>query len=35
MKKYRVTVGLAAKGDGIKLKPFIVFEGGTRDVEKL
>ena len=25
------TVGLAAKGDGTKLKPFIVFKGGKRD----
>ena len=33
--KCRVTAGLAAKGDGTKLKPFIVFKGGKRDVEKL
>ena len=33
--KCRVTVGLAAKDDGTKLKPFIVFTGGKRDVEKL
>ena len=33
--KCRVTVGLAAKGDGTKLKLFIVFKGGKRDVEKL
>ena len=33
--KCRVTVGLAAKGDGTKLKPFIAFKGGKRDVEKL
>ena len=32
--KCRVTAGLAAKGDGTKLKPFIVFKGGKRDVEK-
>ena len=32
--KCRVTTGLAAKGDGTKLKPFIVFKGGKRDVEK-
>ena len=29
------TTGLAAKGDGTNLKPFIVFKGGKRDVEKL
>ena len=33
--KCRVTAGLAAKGDGTNLKPFIVFKGGKRDVEKL
>ena len=33
--KCRVTAGLVAKGDGTKLKPFIVFKGGKRDVEKL
>ena len=33
--KCRVTAGLAAKGDGTKLKPFRVFKGGKRDVEKL
>ena len=33
--KCRVTAGLAAKGDGTKLKPFTVFKGGKRDVEKL
>ena len=33
--KCRVTVGLAAKGDGTKFKPFIVLKGGKRDVEKL
>ena len=33
--KCRVTVGLAAKGNGTKVKPFIVFKGGKRDVEKL
>ena len=33
--KCRVTVGLAAKDDGTKLKPFIVFKGGKLDVEKL
>ena len=33
--KCRVTAGPAAKGDGTKLKPFIVFKGGKRDAEKL
>ena len=33
--KCRVTAGLAAKGNETKLKPFIVFNGGKRDVEKL
>ena len=33
--KCRVTAGLAAKANGTKLKPFIVFKGGKRDVEKL
>ena len=33
--KYHVTVGLVAKGDGTKLKPFIIFKGGKRNVEKL
>ena len=33
--KCRATVGLAAKVDGTKLKPFIVFKGGKCDVEKL
>ena len=33
--KCRVTAGLAAKGDRTRLKPFIVFKGGKRDVEKL
>ena len=33
--KCRVTAGLAAKGDGTRLKPFIVFKGGKCDVEKL
>ena len=33
--KCRVITGLAAKCDGTKLKPFIVFKGGKRDVEKL
>ena len=33
--KCRVTAGLAAKGDGTELKPFIVFKGGKNDVEKL
>ena len=32
--KCRVTAGLAAKGDGTMLKPFIAFKGGKRDVEK-
>ena len=30
-----VMVKLAAKGDGTKLKSFIVFRGGNCDVEKL
>ena len=34
-KKCHVTVVLAAIGDGTKLKPFIVFKGGKRDIEKL
>ena len=34
-KKRCVTVGLAAKGDVTKLKPYIVYIGGKRDVEKL
>lgn len=33
--KCRVTVGLAAKGDGTKLKPIIVFKGAKREVEKM
>ena len=33
--KERVTVGLAAKGDGTKLKPIIVFKNAKRDVAKL
>ena len=33
--KCRITVALAAKGDGTKLKPFSVFKGDERDVEKL
>jgi len=32
--KDRVTVCLAAKANGQKLKPFIVFRGGKRDVCK-
>ena len=33
--KYRVTMGLAAKRDGTKLKPFIVFKGAKREVETM
>ena len=33
--KSRVSVCLTAKGDGVKLKPFIVFKGAKRDVEAL
>ena len=33
--KYRITVCLAAKANGQKLKPFIVFEGGKRDVQRM
>ena len=33
--KLRVTVGLAAKGDGTKLKPIIVFKGNIRQVQSL
>ena len=33
--KYRVTVCLAAKANGQKLKPFIVFKGGKRDVQRM
>ena len=33
--KCRITVAMAAKGDGTKLKPFIVFKEDKRDVEKL
>lgn len=33
--KSRVTVGLAAKGDGTKLKPFIVFKNAKREVASL
>ena len=32
--KCRITVGLAAKGNGTELKLFIVFKGGKRDVAK-
>ena len=32
--KCRVMVELAAKGDGTKLKSFIVLKGGNCDVEK-
>ncbi|KAL2099474.1 hypothetical protein ACEWY4_003868 [Coilia grayii] len=31
--KCHVTVALAAKGDGTKLKPYIVFKGGIREVK--
>ena len=34
-RKCRVMVELAAKGDGTKLKSFIVLKGGNCDVEKL
>ena len=34
-KKCCAIVGLAAKGDGTKLKPFTMFKGDKRDVEKL
>ncbi len=33
--KARVTVALAAKADGTKLKPFIVFKGAVRDVKAM
>ena len=33
--KDRVTVCLAAKANGHKLKPFIVFKGGKRDVKRM
>ena len=33
--KDRVTVCLAAKANGQKLKPFIVFRGGKRDVKRM
>ena len=33
--KCRVTAGLAAKSDGTKLKPIIVFKGAKREVEQL
>lgn len=33
--KYRVTVCLAAKAKRQKFKPFIVFEGGKRDVKRM
>ena len=33
--KCRVTTGLAAKSDGTKLKPIIVFKGAKREVEQL
>ena len=34
-KKEKVTVCLAAKADGTKLKPFFVFTGGKRDCAEL
>lgn len=33
--KCHVTVVLAAKGDGTKLKPYVVFKGGIREVKAL
>ena len=33
--KCRVTAGLAAKSDGTKLKPIIVFKGAKHEVEQL
>ena len=33
--KARVTVALAAKADGTKLKPYIVFKGAVRDVKAM
>ena len=33
--KDRVTVGLAAKANGNRRKPFIVFKGGKRDVKRM
>ena len=33
--KLRVTVGLAAKGDGTKLKPIVVFKGKPRECHAL
>ena len=33
--KCRVTAGLAAKSDGTKLKPIIVFKGAKREIEQL